>query len=261
MVLCLMVNCHTRSVRDKGISLFRVPSVRKSQGEEAEELSIERRRKWLAAISRVGLSEEIINSGRICSRHFVSGKPAANWDKFNVDWVPTLNLGHNKTVVSEKNSDLQAARSERAKVRRKRQQERALFESAAKVAKLDEEGATIDNISFDSPSLTEEISQIANDLQSASDKSKLHCQDGDLLDGITSKLDELCKITDSSTQTNEVNPEMTESSTQTEELDYMFSQPKEAPFDREDMLEDGKVLLYFTLDCLQLLFYKLCMNM
>ena len=106
-----MVNCHTRSVRDKGISLFRVPSITKSQGEEAEEMSIERRRKWLAAISRVGLTEEIINSGRICSRHFVSGKPAAKWDKFNVDWVPTLNLGHNKTVVSENNSNLQAARA------------------------------------------------------------------------------------------------------------------------------------------------------
>lgn len=244
MVLCLMVNCHSRSVRDKGISLFRVPTVRKSQGEEAEELSIERRRKWLAAISRVGLTEEIINSGRICSCHFVSGKPAADWDKFNVDWVPTLNLGHNKTVVSEKNSDLQAARSERAKVRGKRQHERALLESAAKVAKLDEDGATIDHISFDSPSLTEETSQIANDLPSASEKSKLHCQDGDLLDGITSKLEELCKITDSSTQTNEVNPKMTESSTQTEELDYMFSRPKKAPFDREDMLEDGKVQFY-----------------
>ena len=37
---------------------------------------------------------------------------------------------------------------------------------------------------------------------------------------------------------------MTTSSTQTEELDYMFSQPKKAPFDREDMLEDGKVLFY-----------------
>ena len=137
----------------------------------------------MAAISRVGLTEEIINSGRICSRHVVSGKPAAKWDK--VDWVPTLNLGHNKTVVSESNSNLQAARSERAKGRRERQQERALLVSAAKVAKLDEDGTTIDNISFDSPSLTEEISQIAIDLQSASESE---CQGGDSLDGITSKL-------------------------------------------------------------------------
>ena len=126
-------------------------------------------------------------------------------------------------------------------MRRKRQQERTLLDSAAKVAKLDEDGATIDNISFDSPSLTEEISRIAIDLQSASESE---CQGGDSLDGITSKLEELCKITDSSTQTNEVHPEMTTSSTQTEELDYMFSQPKKAPFDREDMLEDGKVLFY-----------------
>lgn len=35
------------------------------QGEVEEELSIERRRKWLAAISREGLTEEIVNSGSV----------------------------------------------------------------------------------------------------------------------------------------------------------------------------------------------------
>ena len=88
--------------------MFHVPSVIKSQGEEAEELLIERRRKWLAANSRVALTDEILNSGSICSCHVVSGKLAAPWDKFNIGWVPTLNLGHNKTVVNEKNSELQA---------------------------------------------------------------------------------------------------------------------------------------------------------
>ena len=87
MGLCLMVNCHSRTVRDKEISFFRVPVIVKNQGEACEELSVERRRRWLSAISRDGLTESLIKSGRVCSRHFVHGKPAASWDKWNVDWV------------------------------------------------------------------------------------------------------------------------------------------------------------------------------
>ena len=40
MVLCLMVNCHSRTVRDKEISFFRVPVIVKNQGEAYEELSV-----------------------------------------------------------------------------------------------------------------------------------------------------------------------------------------------------------------------------
>ena len=142
MVLCLIVNCHSRTVRDKEISFFRVPVIVNNQGEACEELSSERRRKWLSAISRDSLTENLIQSGRVCSRHFVQGKPAASWDKWNVDWVPTLNLGHSKKVACS-NDELQMARGERAKERRKRQQERESMERAAKLAKLNENGDTI----------------------------------------------------------------------------------------------------------------------
>ena len=30
--------------------------------------------------------------------HFVYGKKAADWDRHNVDWVPTKKLGHSKMV-------------------------------------------------------------------------------------------------------------------------------------------------------------------
>ena len=43
MVLCLFVDCHARSGRDKDVSFFRVPSIDTNHGEEAEERSIERR--------------------------------------------------------------------------------------------------------------------------------------------------------------------------------------------------------------------------
>lgn len=69
----------------------------------------------------------------------------------------------------------------------------------------------------------------------------------DDLDSVASKLVGL-KIVDSSTQTKEA--ETTESSTQTEEFDYMFNTcSKEAPFDRQDMVDDDKVRFYTTSDC------------
>jgi len=75
-----MVDCHTRSVRDNGICFVRVPSVIKNQGEVEEERSTEcRRMQWLAAISREGMIEEIVNSGRVCGRHFVCGRSAHYW--------------------------------------------------------------------------------------------------------------------------------------------------------------------------------------
>ena len=49
--------------------------------------------------------KNIFESERVYDRHFVSGKPAGTWDKHNIDWVPTLNLG--KTNRKNKNRRLQ----------------------------------------------------------------------------------------------------------------------------------------------------------
>lgn len=72
-----MNNCHT-------VCSWSRNSVR-SQGEVEEEQSIECRKKWLPAISRVGLTEELFNNGSVCSRHFVRGRPALYWEETNVD--------------------------------------------------------------------------------------------------------------------------------------------------------------------------------
>lgn len=50
----------------------------------------------------------------MCGKHFVSGKAAKSWDKFNVDWVPTLNIGHNKKT-DHIDRDQAAKRSERVR--------------------------------------------------------------------------------------------------------------------------------------------------
>ena len=52
----------------------------------------------------------------MCEKHFVSGKVAKLWNKFNVDWVPTLNLGHNKKF-GRADREQAAERSERAEER------------------------------------------------------------------------------------------------------------------------------------------------
>ena len=64
-----------------------------------------------------------MENDRVCSCHFVSGKPASNWDKFNVDWVPILNLGHNKNDMKPKNQITAGERAQRAVIRRNKRLE------------------------------------------------------------------------------------------------------------------------------------------
>ena len=94
----MVVDCTSKSAPGKDLHFARVPSVVKNQGEEAEKLSFESQSRWISAISRSDLTEKIVANDRVCSRHFVSGRAAKSWDKYNVDWVPTLNLGHKKSV-------------------------------------------------------------------------------------------------------------------------------------------------------------------
>ena len=75
----------------------KIPKIITNQGEEWEELMRERGNRWISAVSRGDtVKKNILESERYCDHHFVSGKPAATWDKYNIDWVPTLNLGKMK---------------------------------------------------------------------------------------------------------------------------------------------------------------------
>ena len=116
MVLCLIVGCGNKSGRDKGLYFAKVPSIIGNQGKEARELSEDRRSRWISAISRDDLTDTIFENDRVCEKHFVSGRTAKPWDKFNVDWVPTLNLWHNKKTSVEDRKKA-AKRCERARER------------------------------------------------------------------------------------------------------------------------------------------------
>ena len=119
MAFCLMVDCGSKSTRDKGLHFSRVPSVVTNQGEEAEKLSKERRSLWISAISRDDLSEQRLANDRVCGRHFVSGKAAKSWDRFNTDWVRTLNLGHEKRA-EQKNLEQASQRGQNRERTRKK---------------------------------------------------------------------------------------------------------------------------------------------
>ena len=87
---------------------------------------------------------EKLSNNRVCSAHFVSGKPAKNWDRHNQDWVPTLKLGHSRQSF---NSPAAAAeRNDRVLNRRKSALETELEKRNEKLKRLDECGHTVDKI-------------------------------------------------------------------------------------------------------------------
>ena len=114
------------------------------------------------------------------------------------------------------------------------------MERAAKLAKLNENGDTIENIEFYFPSTSND------NIENTSERGGEHC---DPVSEVTTKLVGL-QIAESSTQTSKT--VVCDATTQTEEFDYMFKTAKR-PFDREDMLDDDKVAFYTGLPTLKLL--------
>ena len=84
MVLCLIVGCgnKTGKIRPTAekVSFFRVHVLLSTK----EELTAERRRRWISAIGREDLTDSILENDRDCSNHFVSGEPAKDWYRLNV---------------------------------------------------------------------------------------------------------------------------------------------------------------------------------
>ncbi len=88
------------------------------------ELSKKRRAGYLAAISRKDMTEKIMVNDRICSRHFVDGKPAPLEDETNPDWLPTQNLGRCKVLGNPcQNAERWIRRKAREDVRRETDEE------------------------------------------------------------------------------------------------------------------------------------------
>ena len=93
------------------------------------------------------MADNILQEDRVCSRHFVSAEAAKDWDRFNVNWVPTLHPGNSKQHV--KDPEEAAARARRAAKRRKSRAETAEKEVEEKVRRLDVTGETADEIFYE----------------------------------------------------------------------------------------------------------------
>lgn len=61
------------------------------------------------------LTEEILENDGVCKKHFLLGKAAKSRDKFNVDWVLTLPLGHKKATDRADHKGAAPNRSKRAR--------------------------------------------------------------------------------------------------------------------------------------------------
>ena len=165
MVLCIIPGYGVKSGNKEGISLFRIPIVVKN-GESYKQLTED---CWDDTKSK-----DILKSERVCGRHFVSGKPALLWDRYNVDWKPTLNLGK-KDYSKEPDLQAVAARADRAKdhdqarqslLEQQQREHEVAREWAAKRRKLNGSGQQVSKIDFaassgeerlESESMTSEI--------------------------------------------------------------------------------------------------------
>ena len=96
--VCCVFSCSNNNKKE-GISLYRIPAILHNQGDEVNELSERRRNGWLSAIHRDDEKHKKTEHWRVCSDHFLSGKPASLFQKDHPDWLPTLKLGH---VTKEK---------------------------------------------------------------------------------------------------------------------------------------------------------------
>jgi len=79
----------------------------------------------VAAISREDLDVKALGKYRVCSCHFVTGKPAALKYDTNVDWLPTINLAHSKSVRHASTEQAVAKVMHYERARRKRDMKRA----------------------------------------------------------------------------------------------------------------------------------------
>uniref|UniRef100_A0A3Q4I4M1 THAP-type domain-containing protein n=1 Tax=Neolamprologus brichardi TaxID=32507 RepID=A0A3Q4I4M1_NEOBR len=109
MVLtCCVVGCNVRShdregkKLDNGLSFHHVPSWKQREGSHVSDITKKRRPAWIAAVRRADIEFSAIPSFLlVCSRHFLSGKPAYEMDVTNPDWAPTLHMGHDDIPVSD----------------------------------------------------------------------------------------------------------------------------------------------------------------
>ena len=144
MVICAVIGCSARSEQEKWLTFHRFPVLTKRFGEKDFELRKKRLDGYLSAISREDIDPKLIKEHdyRICSRHFVLGKPAKLHEINSPNWLPTLHLGHTKqSAQTTSSSTVSVDRYERVTERHRRKElsEELMKEALVVVSKLVDE--------------------------------------------------------------------------------------------------------------------------
>ena len=62
MVLCVVVGCSSKSGKEKGLKLFRIPKVITNQGEEQEKLTTGRRNERIFTMSQDAANKKLASA-------------------------------------------------------------------------------------------------------------------------------------------------------------------------------------------------------
>ena len=205
-----------------------------------EELTVERRRRWISAISRGDLTDFILENDRVCSGHFVSGKAAKDWDRFNADWAPTLCLGHSKK--QSKDPEGVAQRAQRAAERRKRPAEAVEKELEEKRKNMDESGEKIEEVLF-----TKEETLFDEDLDLSRETTSVQAN-CEIEDQNQTSIDLEQTVVDAETQTE--NPERkveTENAAiEIADFEHLFKESVVQPFTEEYFVDNEDRVQFYT---------------
>ncbi|XP_058644243.1 uncharacterized protein LOC131547585 isoform X1 [Onychostoma macrolepis] len=135
VITCAVRGCRSRSSNGVKVGFFRIPRVRTREGEETRALCERRRATWLARINRSNV--KISDGCRVCSDHFVQGRPSYLHDEKNPDWSPSLKL-----EVKDAHSQSNLSRYQRAKkrpaLRNRRKDEKLVVDTLLEAAAVNE---------------------------------------------------------------------------------------------------------------------------
>jgi hypothetical protein len=90
---CGVIGCANNAMRNYDKSYHKIPSERDERGRIQKQRS-ERRQAWIQALHRKDLTDVKLKYLKICSDHFISGKPASPGDVTHPDYIPTQNMDY-----------------------------------------------------------------------------------------------------------------------------------------------------------------------
>ncbi|PFX13847.1 hypothetical protein AWC38_SpisGene22042 [Stylophora pistillata] len=148
-----------KSGKHKGLRIFRIPKIITNQGKEYDVLTRKCREKCISAVSRGDTAEKnILETERVCGRHFHQGQLAKDFNQFNPDWVTSLNLGK-KEYRRPKDFKASVERFERVERRRKATIEQQEQEATKKKKLREQSSDRICDLDFESEASTSETTE------------------------------------------------------------------------------------------------------